>query len=63
MEGAVPKKVTKQKRTSRIRCRACKGSGWKEYDAGLVVMPCPECKGQGKKDRVKRAKRNGDSAD
>ena len=58
------KKVAK-KRPSRIKCPGCKGSGWKEYDGGVVVMPCIECKGQGRITRgeSKNAKRNGDSPD
>lgn len=30
-----------------MKCGTCEGLGYKEYEAGLIRLPCPDCKGIG----------------
>ena len=33
-----------------MKCGHCNGEGYREYDAGLLVMGCKACSGTGKVD-------------
>lgn len=49
------KKETKKRRARvKRKCPRCKGSGYVEYDGGVIVMPCNECKGTGKISKEER---------
>jgi len=37
-----------------IKCRACHGTGYREYEHGFIRLPCPKCKGTGKVTKEKR---------
>lgn len=38
---ATPKKL------KRYKCRDCRGLGYKEYEHGLIRLPCQRCNGTG----------------
>lgn len=63
MVTEVKKEVKPKRHKVSQKCRVCHGEGYREYEAGLVRIPCRNCKGTGRITKlkvIKGEKKDGD---